>query len=155
MEAGTRRGSRVRTYDPWLTSIRFPNGAGRSARFSFAFSDTFVRQTNGKRRATRCYRWTKRTFLERNASARSSFPFPSHGRCEKRAATDTSGRENAPTPDEKVEKFHDDGRMAGEIGWRGNDRRIESLSNGKIENTRANGRAGSRWTDVSLEKSAL
>lgn len=56
VEAGTRRGWRVRTYDPWLTSIRFPNGAGRSDRFSFASSDTFVRKTDGKRRATRRYR---------------------------------------------------------------------------------------------------
>lgn len=109
------------------------------ARFSFAFSDAFVRETNGNRRC--CYRnerWEIGQRLVSLASARSSFPFPSHGRRKKRAAADTSCRENARTPDEsKVEEFHDDGRTAGEIGWRGNNRRIDWLSSRKIENTRA------------------
>lgn len=77
MEAGTRRGWRVRTYDPWLTSIRFPNGARRPVRFSFAFSDTFVRKTNGKRAAI--VRRNKRCEKHRPApgfSAFSSFVIP-------------------------------------------------------------------------------
>ena len=130
------------------------------------FSDTFVRKARGKRWAS-SYEYggrnkrSKKHRLAFGSPGFSSFPFDGHCTDDARNASslvamNTSWRKNARTPDDsKVEKFHDGRWIAGQVGWRENDRRIESLSNRKIENTRADGRAGSRWTDVSLEKSAV